>query len=413
VTQRPGQPPLELPAVAEELAREVTLMQPARRPLRRAPPYRENRQMRRIARLLAGIALLAAPGAAGADPTPLQSQLDATLHDARTSTGAPAATAAIMRCGQLVWSGADGTLDTSSGRQATTTTRFAIASSTKPITATLVLGLVQRKKLSLKTRLARFYPHLPKAKKITIRMLLDHTSGLNDYFDDAHVNDLIAKHPDHRWKRSEILKAIKKTLFKPGTKYSYSNSNYVVLGGILEKVTHKSVESLFRARIAVPLGLENSTFAYHPEQSNLFAHPYLRSGSGLQDQFAPGIGVPSDFWGPVWTDGGLAASAQDLARFGDGLFEEKLLSHATLTTMTRLDRFGGGLGLFHAKYAGHSWLGHNGRYGGYETEIWTDRARRVTFAVATDVNQSSLATWHQLVTTYDAGPPTQPCAAVG
>jgi CubicO group peptidase (beta-lactamase class C family) len=123
--------------------------------------------------------------------------------------------------------------------------------------------------------------------------------------------------------------------------------------------------------------------------------------------------VSSDFWGPVWTDGGLAASAEDLARFGDGLFEEKLLNHATLTTMTHLDRFGGGLGLFHVKYAGHSWLGHNGRYAGYETEIWADRARRVTFAVATDVNQSSLATWQRLVTTYAAGPPTQPCAAVG
>lgn len=369
--------------------------------------------MLRTARLLAGLALLAAPAAASADPTPLQSQLDATLHDARTSTGAPAATAAIVRCGQLVWSGADGTLDTSSGRPATTTTRFAIASSTKPITATLVLGLVQRKKLSLKTRLARFYPHLPKAKKITVRMLLDHTSGLNDYFDDAHINQVIAQHPDHHWKRSEILKAIKRTLFKPGTKYSYSNSNYVVLGGILEKVTHKSIETLFRARIAGPLGLSNSTFAYHPEQSNLFAHPYLRSGSGLQDQFAPGIGVPSDFWGPVWTDGGLAATAEDLARFGSGLFEEKLLNQATLKTMTHLDRFGGGLGLFHMKYAGHSWLGHNGRYAGYETEIWTDTGRRVTIAVATDVNQSSFATWQQLVNTYNSAAPTEPCAVGG
>jgi D-alanyl-D-alanine carboxypeptidase len=355
--------------------------------------------MRGITRLVVALGLLAAPSPAAADA--LQSQLDTTLHDARTSTGAPAATAAIMRCGHLVWSGADGTLDTSSGRPATTAARFAIASSTKPFTATLILGLVQRKKLSLKTHLSRFYPHLPKAKKITVRMLLDHTSGLVDYFTDAHINQVIAKHPDHHWTRSEVVKAVKRTIFKPGTKYSYSNSNYVVLGGILEKVTHKSVESLFRARIGDPLGLSGSTFSYHPEQSDLFAHPYLRSGSGLQDQFAPGIGVPSDFWGPVWTDGGLASTAEDLARFGDGLFEGRLLNASTLKTMTKLDRFGGGLGLFHIKYAGHSWFGHNGRYAGYESEIWTDRARRVTFAVTTDVNQSSLTTWQRLVTAYD------------
>src|SRR3954471_15513263 len=223
--------------------------------------------MRALARLLALLSLLAAPAAASADRTPLEAQFDTALHDARSSTGAPAATGAITRCGQLIWSGADGVLDTSSGRAATTTARFAIASSTKPFTATLILGLVERKKLALKTPLARFYPHLPKAKKITIKMLLDHTSGLFDYLDDAHINDIIAKHPDHRWKRSELLKAIRRTLFKPGTKFSYSNSNYLVLGGILEKVTHRGVEKLFRARIGDPLGLAASTFTYRPAQS--------------------------------------------------------------------------------------------------------------------------------------------------
>jgi D-alanyl-D-alanine carboxypeptidase len=367
--------------------------------------------MRIIARLLAGLALLAAPAAAAADSTALHSQLDAALHDGRSSTGAPAATAAVMRCGQLVWSGADGTLDTSSGRPATPSTRFAIASSTKPFTATLILGLVQRGKLSLKTHLARYYPHLPKAKKITIRMLLDHTSGLNDYFDDAHINQVIEKHPDHHWTRSEVLKAVKRTLFKPGTKYAYSNSNYVVLGGIVEKVTHRGIERAFRTRIGDPLGLASSTFAYHPEQSNLFAHPYLKRGSGLQDQFAPGIGVPSDFWGPVWTDGGLASTSEDLARFGDGLFEGRLLNAKTLKTMSHLDRFGGGLGLFSLNFGGHKWLGHNGRYAGYETEIWTDRARRVTIAVSTDVSGSSFITWQRILAAYDQNQASAPGCA--
>src|SRR3954469_25865854 len=185
--------------------------------------------MRAIAPLLVGLGLLGAPSPALADA--LQTHLDAALHDARSSTGAPAATGAITRCGQVLWSGADGVLDTSSGRPATTTARFAIASSTKPFTATLIFGLIERKKLSLKTHLARFYPHLPKAKQITIRMLLDHSSGLNDYFEDPHINDVIAKHPDHHWTRSEVLKAVKKTNFKPGTRSVYSNSNYVVLGG--------------------------------------------------------------------------------------------------------------------------------------------------------------------------------------
>jgi D-alanyl-D-alanine carboxypeptidase len=354
------------------------------------------------------LSLVTAQGAA-AD---LQTDLDAALQHGREPTGAPAATGAVMRCGQLLWSGADGVLDVNSGRPATTSARFAIASSTKPVTATLIMVLVQRKKLSLTTRLARFYPHLPKAQKITVRMLLDHTSGLNDYFESAHINDLIAKHPDHRWKRSEVIKAIKRTLFKPGSKFSYSNSNYVVLGGIVEKLTHGTIEQAFHSRIAAPLGLTDSTFAYHPEQSDLFAHPYVRGSGGLEDQFVPGVGLPSDFWGPVWTDGGLASTAPDLARFGDGLFEAKLLSAKTLKTMTRLDRFGHGLGVFPLRYAGRRWLGHNGRYAGYESEVWRDAQRRVTIAVTTNVGSSSLATWEQLVTAYDRDEPsTPPCPA--
>ena len=370
--------------------------------------------MRRFALALVALAWLTSVGAAAADPAQLQTDLDAALKQARDTTGAPAATGAVMRCGQLVWSGATGVMDVDSGRPVTTSTQFALASSTKTVTAALVLNLVERKKLSLETKLSRFYPHLPKAKQITVRMLLKHTSGLNDYFDDAHINQLIAQHPDHHWKRSEVLKAVKRTLFKPGTRYSYSNSNYVVLGGIVEKLTKGTVEHAFRTRIASPLGLTDSSFAYQPEHSDLFAHPYLRESGGLKDQFAPGIGLPSDFVGPVWTDGGLASTAQDLAKFGDGLFEAKILKPKTVKTMTHIDRFGDGLGLFPFKYAGHRWLGHNGRYAGYESEIWHDAARRVTIAVTTDVNISSLYTWEQLVAAYDRNAPSTPaCPAAG
>src|SRR5438034_10566707 len=111
--------------------------------------------MRFYALALAGSLLLATAPAASAD---LTTDLDAALKQGRETTGAPAATAAVMRCGQLLWSGANGVMDTSSGRPATATTRYAIASSTKPVTATLVMNLVQRKKLSLKTKLSRFYP---------------------------------------------------------------------------------------------------------------------------------------------------------------------------------------------------------------------------------------------------------------
>jgi D-alanyl-D-alanine carboxypeptidase len=352
---------------------------------------------------------LATAPAAAAAPTAVQSELDAALKQGRESAGAPAATGAVMRCGTLLWSGANGVMDLSSGTAVTPSSRFVANSVTKPVVAALVLDLVERGKLSLNTPLSRFYPKLPSARKITMRMLLDHTSGLNEYFDDPAINALIADHPDHHWTRAEVVRAITRTRFKPGTRYVYTNSNYVLLGGVIEKVTGKTIERVFRARIAGPLRLTDSTFEYRPERSGLFAHPYLRDSSGnLRDAFAPGVGVPADYWGPVWTDGGLATTGLDLARFGDGLFEGTLLRPKTVKTMTRLNRFGVGLGVHPKRYAGRTWLGHDGRYGGYETELWHDAKHRITIAVATNSGASSLTTWQQLVAAYDRAAPSGP-----
>jgi D-alanyl-D-alanine carboxypeptidase len=360
-----------------------------------------------VAVTLVGLWPAAAPAVA-AGSAAVQGELDAALRQGRESTGAPAATAAVMRCGRLLWAGANGVTDLSSGSPATSSTRFVANSDTKPVVAALVLDLVERGKLSLRTPLSRFYPKLPKARRITVRMLLDHTSGLNEYFDDPRINELIVHHPDHHWTRAEVLRAITKTQFKPGTRYVYTNSNYVVLGGIVEKVTGNGIERVFRTRIGDPLRLKNSTFEYHPERSDLFAHPYVRENGNLHDAFAPGVGVPADYWGPVWTDGGLATTGLDLARFGDGLFEGRLLRPNTVRKMTRLNRFGVGLGLHPKTYRGRTWLGHDGRYGGYETELWHDAKHRITIAVATNSSGSSLTTWQQLVAAYDRAAPSGP-----
>ena len=366
---------------------------------------RRHRVVGTTAAALASVASLAGAVPAAADDP---ATLDAALREAREATGAPAAGAAIMRCGGLVWAGADGVMDVSSGREATTETRFVLASTTKPVVAALALGLVERGRLSLRTKLSRFYPRLPGARRITVRMLLDHTNGLNEYFDAPRIRRVIAVDPDHRWTRREVLRAVTRLRRRPGTRYSYSNTGYVVLGGVVEKTGGGSVERLFRARIADPLRLVNSTFRYQPARSDFFAHPYAREDGQPRDLFAPGVGVPADYWGPVWTDGGLASTASDLARFGDALFEGRLLRSVSLRRMTRLDRFGHGLGLFPRQFAGHRWLGHNGAYGGYESEMWHDRARRVTIAVTTNIGDSAPATWERIVAAYDRVAPASP-----
>ena len=120
--------------------------------------------------------------------------------------------------------------------------------------------------------------------------------------------------------------------------------------------------------------------------------------------------MPSDYWGPVWTDGGLASTSPDLARFGDALFRGKILKPATVKEMKRKNRFGSRLGIDRQDYAGRRWLGHNGRYGGYESELWYDRTRGLTVAVNTNLEISSLATWKAVVDAYDhSKPKDRPC----
>ena len=98
----------------------------------------------------------------------------------------------------------------------------------------------------------------------------------------------------------------------------------------------------------------------------------------------PGHGLSNDVVGPVWTDGGLATTAAELARFGDGLHRGLVVSKATVRTMTTFDRFDTGLGLYPEQFDDYRWIGHSGSYGGFESELWHEPSHGVTIAVVTN-----------------------------
>ena len=362
-------------------------------------------------RCLFAVVLVLALAPESAQAAPSTQRLDTALSQSRIAVDAPAATATVMACGRVVWSGASGLYATGSRRAVTPSTRFILASATKTVTATMIMQQVQAGRLSLQTRLAAFYPQLPNAGQITLRMLLNHTSGLADYFKNPRINSIINNQPRHRWKRQEVISGIGRPQFRPGARYLYTNTNYVVLGGILERVTGRSIESNFRRRVAGPAGMRQSTFTYRPARSSMFPHPYEQSGDGsLTDDWVPGYGISADYWGPVWTDGGLASTSADLARFGQALFAGRLVSRRTLARMTAVGPNDYGLGIYDQRFDGHRWLGHDGDYAGYESENWTDPARHVTVAVTTDLTEADSAPyaasdriWRAVVAAYDTG----------
>ena len=363
------------------------------------------------------VAALAAASLAGCAPAAASvPQLDSALLRARVAVGAPAASATVMACGRVVWAGASGVYAQGSQRPVTPQTRFVLASSTKTVTATMIMRQVQAGKLSLSTPLARFYPQLPNAKRITLRMLLNMTSGLADYFSNSRISFLINNRPRHHWTRPQVISAIGRPQFAPGARYLYTNTNYVVLGGILTKVTGRSVESNFQRSVARPAGMRLSTFNYQPARSSWIPHPYQTNDNGsLIDNWTPGLGISADYWGPVWTDGGLASTATDLARFAQALFSGRLVSPRTLAQMTNTGPNDYGLGIFDQHFDGHRWLGHDGDYGGFESENWTDSARGVTVTVTTDKEEAGNAAdsasdriWRAAVKAYDGLPGPRP-----
>jgi D-alanyl-D-alanine carboxypeptidase len=344
--------------------------------------------MARIAAVFVSVVFLCGC-ATTADATP--DPLLAALNHARARVHAPEATAAVVRDGQVVWQGGSGTRRRGARLRVTAGTPSILASSTKTVVATMIMQLVQDGQLSLEQPLSDFYPALPNAGAITLRMLLNHTSGLADYDADPRISNLMDNAPRHAWTRDEVLAGVHAPQFPPGSRYRYTNTNYVVLAGILEKVTGQSIEQRFQERIAGPAGMTASTFAYEPQRSRSFAHPYWTDDAGvINDNWVAGLGIASDYWGPVWGDGGLASTAPDLARFGDALFAGKLVSSQTLNAMLS---FSGpddyGLGIYEKEVDGVRWIGHDGDYGGYESENWHDPATNVTITVTTDLEEPS------------------------
>ncbi len=337
--------------------------------------------------------------------------LDAALRAARSGIHAPAATAAVVVCGRVVWADASGVLDLRSKHPATNNSLFVLNSAAKTVVAAMVMLEIHDGHLSLGTRLSQFYPWLPNARLISVRTLLNMTSGLPDYLDNPRIKSMMDHRPRHHWTVEEVLTGLGTGLgtpkFLPGREFQYSDTNYIVLGAILERITHSSIERDFQQLIARPLGITSATFVPTPAAKARMAHPYLRYRNGSPaSQWIPSFGVSSAVWSPVFTDGGLASSSLDLAWFGNALLGGRLVSATAVRQMTHIGPGDYGFGMRERSFDGHSWLGHRGYFGGFEAEDWTDRWRQLTIAVATNLQivggePTSTDIWTAIARAYD------------
>jgi D-alanyl-D-alanine carboxypeptidase len=297
---------------------------------------------------------------------PATSTYDAIVQEALTKTGVPSASVAVVRDGKIAYLCAYGLANLEEKTPAQSSMRYSIGSISKQFTATAILLLQEQGKLSLDDKVGKYIPELTQANNVTIRQLLSHTSGYQDYWPQDYVmpemlHPVTAQHILDKWARIPLD-------FRPGTRWQYSNTNYVIAGLIAEKASGMPLLQFLREKIFKPLQM---TSVLNIDQDKLTAGDatgYMRYALG------PLHPAPKEGRGWLFAAGELAMTAEDLAKWDISLIEQSLLKPESYKQMERevvlSDGPGTGyaLGLDVGMHGDHRFIGHSGEVSGFTAQ---------------------------------------------
>ena len=269
-------------------------------------------------------------------------------------------TVAILKNGQFVYNNSIGyaAVDSVGKIPATAKTKYRIGSITKMFTAVIIFQLIEEKKLSLDDKLDKYFPSLPNASKITISNLLNHHSGLHNFTDDS----LYFTYNEKPKTQKEMIDIIAATAidFEPGAKGQYSNTNFVVLGYIAEKITNRSYSQLVKKRITSTLNLNDTYVGSKTDTKNNESYSYRFTGNWKQETETD-LSVPAGA-------GSIVSTPSDLTKFIEGLFAGKLLSAASLEQMKQI-KDGYGMGMLQIPFYSRKAFGHTGGIDGFGSTL--------------------------------------------
>lgn len=282
----------------------------------------------------------------------------------------------IMQNGEVIYSNSSGYAKISDTNviPKTSETTYRIGSITKVFTATMVYQLIEDGKLHLHTPLATFFPSVTNASKITIANLLNHSSGLFDF--TADLNYIIRSTSDTT--REDHLKYFETApVFEPGTQHEYSNTNFVLLGFIIEDLDGIAYEDCLRQRITEPLSLVNTSVGENVAVSGKEAYSYRWKEDWVQ-QTKTNLSIAGGA-------GSIISNPRDLVTFLHALFSNEIISAKSLKQMTDL-KSGFGMGIFAFSYFDERGYGHIGGIDGFYSQMVYFPRKRL--AVALTINGS-------------------------
>ena len=341
--------------------------------------------------------LLAAAGPLAAQLSSTTSaRIDAIAAQALTDSGAPSVSIAVVQGGKIAYEKAYGRARLDPATDAKPDMRYSIGSVSKQFLAGAILLLVQDGKLSLDDRVSKYLPNLTQAGEVTIRELLSHTSGYQDYY----PQDYVAPFMEKPVKAESILDqwARKPLDFDPGTRWQYSNTNYVIAGRIVERVTGAPFFSFLAKRILQPLGMTSAIDLDEQTLGSADATGYTRFASGPQRPARP------EGRGWLYAAGELAMTAHDVALWDISLMEHKLLKPAAFEAMTTPVRLRNGtptdyaLGVGVSDANGHPKLSHGGAVAGFVSlnTVWPDQGAAVVVLANEDGSSAPASITNQI-----------------
>ena len=358
--------------------------------------------------VIATLALVPARGSAspsGGTPT-FGKALQPLLIQKMKQTGTPGAVVYVDVPGKGTWETALGTSDLSTGAPMSRSFYTRIGSVTKTFTAETILRLVDAGKLSLNDPVAKYQPEVLGVKgggaaHITIRELLNMSSGFFDFQEDPAFITLGTNRPDTAFDPDYVISvAMKHPLyFTPGTDFHYSNTNTVLLGLIIQQVAGEPVADAFYQQLFGPLGMSQSSF---PDRtSSAIPLPHARGYYFATPEEAAALGTPTDetTWNPSWgwTAGAGISTVRDLAIWARALGSGQLLKPATFAQQKQFIAVPGstaryGLGMF--DFDGY--FGHNGSLPGYTTFVAFQPITHRTIVVITNLTTPAQSPADQL-----------------
>jgi CubicO group peptidase (beta-lactamase class C family) len=260
----------------------------------------------------------------------------------------------------------------------TPTTKFRLGSLTKQFTSASILLLEERGKLSLDDHVKKYLADAPASwDAITIFNLLTHTSGIFNY---TALPDFTTTMSDPLTPQQIIAKVRDRALdFEPGSKMSYSNSGYIVLGMIIEKVSGESYESFLQKNLFDPIGMKDSGYDSYKTVIARRASGYVRGPNGLVNAAYMDMSLP-------YAAGALYSTTGDLLRWEQALFGGKVLKPASLQKMTTPNKGDYALGVVVREQEGHRVVQHNGGINGFNTFLAFYPDSHITIAVLGNVN---------------------------